>query len=71
MKEIVENSRLGRSVELDGLAEGIGKQKNHLLVVECKYRKAPFGIDESILRRLETIFETIRLTNIGNGSGIK
>ena len=56
MKEIVENSRLGRSVELDGLAEGIGKQKNHLLAVECKYRKAPFSIDESILRRFRDVF---------------
>ena len=40
----VENSRIGRSVELDGLAEGIGKQNNHLLAVECKYRKAPFSM---------------------------
>ena len=40
----VENSRLGRSVELDGLAEGIGKQKNHLLAVECKNRKTPFNM---------------------------
>ena len=40
----VENSRLGRSVKLDGLAEGIGRQKNHLLAVECKYRKTPFNM---------------------------
>ena len=40
----VENSRLGRSVELDGLAEGLGKQKDRLLCVECKYRKAPFNM---------------------------
>ncbi len=40
----VENSRLGRSVELDGLAEGLGKQKDCLLCVECKYRKAPFNM---------------------------
>ncbi|MBR2824601.1 MAG: hypothetical protein IKE24_13070 [Clostridia bacterium] len=40
----VHNSRLGRSVELDGLAEGIGKQNNHLLAVECKYRRTPFSI---------------------------
>ena len=39
----VENSRLNRSVELDGLAEGLGKNKDHLLVVECKYRKTPFN----------------------------
>ena len=40
---MVENSRLNRSVELDGLAEGLGKNKHHLLVVECKYRKKPFN----------------------------
>ncbi len=40
----VENSRLGRSVELDGLAEGIGKQNNHLLAVECNYRRTPFSM---------------------------
>ena len=34
----VDNSKLGRSIELDGLAKGIGKAKNRLLVVECKYR---------------------------------
>jgi len=34
----VDNSKLGRSVELDGLAKGIGKAKNRLLVAECKYR---------------------------------
>lgn len=38
----VENSRLGRSVELDGLAETIGKNRK-LLVIECKYRNAPFS----------------------------
>ncbi|MBR1685221.1 MAG: ATP-binding protein [Clostridia bacterium] len=41
---IVEHSRLNRSVELDGLAEGLGRNKNHLLVVECKYRKVPFSM---------------------------
>ncbi len=34
----VDNSKLGRSVELDGLASGIGEAKNRLLVAECKYR---------------------------------
>ncbi|MBQ4139921.1 MAG: ATP-binding protein [Clostridia bacterium] len=34
----VENSKLGRSIELDGLARGIGNAKDRLLVVECKYR---------------------------------
>ncbi len=33
-----DNSKLGRSVELDGLARGIGKAGNRLLIVECKYR---------------------------------
>ena len=41
---MVENSRLGRSVELDGLAEGLGKKKDHLLAVECKYREVPFSL---------------------------
>lgn len=40
----VDNSKLGRSIELDGLAEGLGKNSNCLLVVECKYRKAPFSV---------------------------
>lgn len=39
----VDNSKLGRSIELDGLAKGLGKNKDKLLVVECKYRKAPFS----------------------------
>ncbi|MBO5273511.1 MAG: ATP-binding protein [Clostridia bacterium] len=34
----VENSKLGRSIELDGLASGIGKAKNRLLMAECKYQ---------------------------------
>ena len=33
-----DNTKLGRSVEIDGLAE----QDGHLLVVECKYRKEKF-----------------------------
>lgn len=41
---VVDNSRLGRSVELDGLAEGLGKKKDHLLAVECKYRTDPFNL---------------------------
>ncbi len=36
-----DNTRLGRSVEIDGLAE----QDGHLLVVECKYRKDKFTLD--------------------------
>ena len=41
---VVDNSRLGRSVELDGLAEGLGRKKDHLLTVECKYRETPFNL---------------------------
>lgn len=40
----VDNSKLGRSIELDGLAKGIGKAKNRLLVVECKYRNKAFSL---------------------------
>lgn len=39
----VDNSKLGRSVELDGLADGIGKAKHRMLVVECKYRNKAFS----------------------------
>ncbi len=55
----VENSRLNRSVELDGLAEGLGKNKQHLLVIECKYRKKPFN--SSMLAHLKesvSLFDT-------------
>ena len=41
---IVEHSRLGRSVELDGLAEGLGRKKDRRLAVECKYRESPFTL---------------------------
>lgn len=40
----VDNSKLGRSIELDGLASGIGKAKNRLLVVECKYRNKALSL---------------------------
>ena len=33
----VDNSKLGRSIELDGLAKGLGENSGHLLVLECKY----------------------------------
>ena len=55
---IVEKSRLGRSVELDGLAAGYGANAHRLLVMECKYRKAPF--DHQMLTHLQesvSIFE--------------
>ena len=54
----VENSRLGRSVELDGLAEGLGKNRKHLLAVECKYRNKPFSM--SMLAHLR---ESVSLFN--------
>lgn len=40
----VDNSKLGRSIELDGLAKGIGKAKNRLLVAECKYRNRALSL---------------------------
>lgn len=37
----VENSKLGRSIEIDGLSE----TETQLLVVECKFRNIPFDIE--------------------------
>lgn len=37
----VDNSKLGRSIEIDGLATS----KDKLIVVECKYRKEKFSIE--------------------------
>ena len=55
----VENSKLNRSVELDGLAEGLGKNKQHLLVVECKYRKKPFNSSMLVhLKESVSLFDT-------------
>ncbi len=51
----VENSRLGRSVELDGLAEEIGNHRpKALLVIECKYRNRPFSV-----RMLDHLMESV------------
>ena len=53
----VDNSKLGRSIELDGLATGLGKDKNRLLVIECKYRNKPLSLN--VLQHLKeslTIF---------------
>ena len=47
----VDNSKLGRSIELDGLAQGIGKAKNRLLVAECKYRNKSLSL--SVLEHLK------------------
>ena len=47
----VDNSKLGRSVELDGLAGGIGNAKNRLLVAECKYRSRALSL--SVLEHLK------------------
>ncbi len=51
-----DNSKLGRSIELDGLANGIGKAKNRLLVVECKYRNKALS-----LAVLEHLMESVAL----------
>ncbi len=50
----VDNSKLGRSIELDGLASGIGKAKNRLLVVECKYRNKAlsFSVFEHLMESI-------------------
>lgn len=37
----VDNSKLGRSIEIDGLS----KTETQLLVVECKYRNVPFDME--------------------------
>ena len=47
----VDNSKIGRSIELDGLAKGIGKAKNRLLVVECKYRTKKLSL--SVLEHMK------------------
>ena len=54
----VENSKLGRSIELDGLAKGIGSANNRLLVVECKYRSKPFTVE-----MLEHLKESVSIFN--------
>lgn len=46
----VEKSKLGRSIELDGLS----LSKDKLLVMECKYRSVPFDI-----RMLEHLKESV------------
>ena len=48
----VDNSKLGRSVEFDGLAKGIGGGSEHLLVVECKYRTKKLSL--SVLEHLKS-----------------
>ena len=40
----VDNSKLCRSIELDGLAKGIGSASNRLLVAECKYRNRALSL---------------------------
>ncbi len=52
----VDNSKLGRSIELDGLANGIGKDRNRLLVVECKYRNKALS-----LTVLEHLMESVSI----------
>ncbi len=54
----VDNSKLGRSIELDGLAKGIGKSSGHLLVLECKYRNKIFSLEMlEHLKESASIFE--------------
>lgn len=52
----VEKSQLGRSIELDGLANGLYKAKNRLLVVECKYRNKALS-----LAVLEHVMESVSI----------
>lgn len=57
----VDNSQLGRSIELDGLASGIGSSSDCLLVIECKYRKKP--VSKSVyehIRESVSIFGTYK-----------
>ena len=54
----MENSKLGRSIELDGLAKGSGATNNRLLVVECKYRSKPFTLE-----MLEHLKESVSIFN--------
>ena len=54
----VDNSKLGRSIELDGLAKGLGKNSGHLLVLECKYRNKIFSLEMlEHLKESASIFE--------------
>lgn len=57
----VDNSKLGRSIELDGLAKGIGKANNRLLVVECKYRNKAVSLSV-----LEHVMESVSIFEYDN-----
>ena len=53
----VENSQLGRSIELDGLAESIDGGEKALLVIEDKYRNRDFSMhDFSHLKESVSVF---------------
>lgn len=54
----VKNSKLGHSIELDGLAKEIGTASNRLLVVECKYRSKPLTLE-----MLEHLKECVSIFN--------
>ncbi len=57
----VENSKFGRSIEIDGLAEDIKGDKQSLLVIESKYRNKNLSLE--ILEHLKesiSIFEGYR-----------
>lgn len=47
----VEKSKLGRSIEIDGIAEDIRKNKENLLVIESKYRNK--ALSKNILDHLK------------------
>lgn len=57
----VDNSKLGRSIELDGLAKGIGKANNRLLVVECKYRNKAISLSV-----LQHVMESVSIFEYDN-----
>lgn len=47
----VENSKLGRSIEIDGIAKGLESDKDHLLVMEVKFKNR--DISKSIYDHLK------------------
>lgn len=50
----VDNSKLGRSIEIDGISD----YKDNLLIIECKYRKEKFSISMfNHLKESASIFE--------------
>ena len=55
----VDNSKLGHSIELDGLAKSLSPDNQNLLVLECKYRDMPFDLNMlNHLKENMSIFDT-------------